>query len=175
MAFLPLARCRATLATASVAALMLGIGMPTRATAQRKREQEFTRQGLLITHFTPGAGVDMKTARRAADAVRSRIARLVNDREVDVIDGSEISWRFEKAGYDADTTPSLSDIRAIGRDLRVDEYLLASVSKTATAFTIRAELVLFRDERLRQPLPEATAARLDSAATLLARSLSVAR
>ncbi|HEY7395973.1 MAG TPA: hypothetical protein VH559_14060, partial [Gemmatimonadaceae bacterium] len=41
--------------------------------------------------------------------------------------------------------------------------------------TIRGELVLMRDERLRQPIAEATASRIDSAATLFARGLAAAR
>src|SRR5262245_51538504 len=63
--------------------------------AQRKDAQEFTKQGLLIVNFRPAAGADLKLGRRAADAVRSRMGRLVNKREVEVIDGGEIAWRLE--------------------------------------------------------------------------------
>ena len=38
------------------------------ANAQRKPAPEFTRQGLLITNFAVGPGVDLRTGRRAGDA-----------------------------------------------------------------------------------------------------------
>ena len=154
--------------------LALGIALPARA--QRKKEvQEFTLQGLLIGNFAPRTGADMKLARRATDAVRSRVAKLVNKKEVDVLDGGEISWRLEVAGYNPDTTLAISEIHAIGKYLRADEYLVAAVANGPKGPTISGELVLFRDEKLRQPLPEATAAKLDSAATLFAHSIAAAR
>jgi hypothetical protein len=56
------------------------------AQGQRKRPvREFTRQGILVSTFAPVDGADMRLGRRAADAVRSRIGRLVDRRELDVI------------------------------------------------------------------------------------------
>ena len=54
---------------------------------QKNPPLEFTRQGLLIMNFSPGAGADLRLARRAGDAVRDRVAKLVNKREVEVIEG----------------------------------------------------------------------------------------
>jgi len=143
--------------------------------AQRAPAPEFTKQGLLIVNFTPSTGADMKLARHAADAVRSRMERFVNKREVDVIDGGEIAWRLERAGFNPDTSANDGAIHAIGKYFRADEYLSASVTSGRNGTTIRGELVLMRDERLRQPIAEATAARVDSAATLFARGLAAAR
>src|SRR5262245_27044831 len=83
---------------------LLAAAAPT-AGAQKKRDtQEFTLQGLLIGNFSPRPGTDMKTARRATDAVRSRLSKLVNRRDVDVIDGGEIKYRMERAGYNSDSS-----------------------------------------------------------------------
>ena len=106
------ARCRAL---ASAAAL-IAVTWPAAARAQRPRDKkdtpEFTRQGLLITNFAPHDGADMKLGRKAAEAVRSRVGKLVNKREVDVIDGDDIETRMERSGYNADTAYDIHDVRA---------------------------------------------------------------
>jgi tetratricopeptide (TPR) repeat protein len=169
------ARCRAL---ASAAAL-IAVTWPAAARAQRPRDKkdtpEFTRQGLLITNFAPHDGADMKLGRKAAEAVRSRVGKLVNKREVDVIDGDDIETRMERSGYNADTAYDIHDVRAVGRYLRADEFVMASVSNGPAGPQLTGHLVLFRDERLRQPLPPASAKRLDSAAALFARSIAAAR
>ena len=113
--------------------------------------------------------------RRAADAVRDRVDKLVNKREVEVIDGDNIRTQLERAGYSPDTTFDLSGARVIGRFLRADEFLVAHVSSTPAGPRISGHLVLLRDEHLRQPLPDATAPNLDSAAHMFAKSLAAAR
>lgn len=152
------------------------VAASTSAFAQGKKgAPEFTRQGLLIANFAPMRGVDMKFARRASDAVRSRIGKLSDKRETEVVDGGDVAYELEKAGYDPDTTYTPSQIRAIGRFVRADEYVIGRVSNDATGVHIAGELVLLRDERLRQPLPVSTAPKLDSAATLFAQAIAAAR
>ncbi|MEO8000128.1 MAG: hypothetical protein ABI852_21940, partial [Gemmatimonadaceae bacterium] len=107
--------------------------------------------------------------------VRSRVDKLVNNKEVDVIDGNDIGDRMYYAGFGPDTTYTIADIRAIATYFRVDEYLLAHVSNSASGTRITGELVLLRDERLRQPIVAAQAAKLDSAASLFAKNLVAAR
>src|SRR5205085_4406919 len=99
----------------------------------------------------------------------------LNKREVDVIDGGDIEYRMERAGYNPDSTYSISDIHATGRYFRADEYLLAYVTNGPGGPKLSGQLVLLRDERLRQPLPDAQAPKLDSAAALFAKSLATAR
>jgi tetratricopeptide (TPR) repeat protein len=146
-----------------------------RPTEKKKDTPEFTRQGLLIVNFKPLAGADMKLARNAANAVRSRVGKFVNKREVDVIDGDDIEIRMERAGFNPDTVYELRDIRSVGKYLRADEFVLARVANSPAGPRISGDLLLFRDERLRQPLPEVTARRLDSAAVLFAKEIATAR
>lgn len=163
------ARRRALAGAAAIAAI---VAFAWPAGAQRAKDkkdaQEFTRQGLLIVNFAPRAGADMKLGRKAAEAVRSRIGKLVNKREVDVIDGDDIEIRMERAGFNPDTVYELRDIRAVGKYLRADEFVIASVSNGPAGPRISGQLFLFRDERLRQPLPEVTARKIDSATSLFA-------
>src|SRR5262245_61844107 len=90
-------------------------------------QQEFTRQYLLIVNFTPHAGADMRLGRKAADAVRSRVGRYVDKKEVDIVDAGDVEYRMSRAGYNPDTIYDLTTIRAAGKYFRADEYVMASV------------------------------------------------
>lgn len=162
-----------------VAAIVLGALVSTAPSvlAQRKKDAppEFTRQGLLIGNFSPSAGADMKLGRRAADAVRSRVNRLLDKREVELVDAGDVAYRLETDGFNPDTALDVSEVHAVGKYFRADEFVLASVSNGPSGPRISGTLVLIRDERLRQPLPEAAAPKLDSAAALFARSIAAAR
>lgn len=162
----------------SVIALIAVCGLAATASAQRntkKEGPEFTKQGLLIVNFSLGPGADMRLGHRAADAVRGRVAKLVNRREVDVIDGGDIELRMERAGFPADTALDLYMIRGLARYLRADEVLMARVSNAPGSVRLSGRLVTLRDDKLRQPLPDAVAPKLDSAASMFARSIAAAR
>ena len=79
------------------------------AAGKKDPQPEFTRQGLLIANFAPRAGADMKLGRRAADAVRSRVGRFIDKKEVDLIDAEDVAYRMERAGYNRDTTSIFRD------------------------------------------------------------------
>lgn len=149
----------------------------TRASAQRGRDDasEFTRQGLLIVNFTPSGGADLKLGRTAADVVRSRLDKMVNKREVYLVDADQMRYELTRDGFNPDTTFPRPVIHLIGRYLRADEYVQGHVSDEKTGSRLSGELVLLRDSLLRQPLPDAAAPTLDSAATLFAKAIVAAR
>lgn len=121
---------------------------PVLAQGGKKDAPEFTRQGLLIANFAPLPGADMKFARRASDAVRSRMGKLINKKEVEVVDGDDVGDQLYRAGFNPDTSYSSREIRAIGRYVRADEYVIGRVSNGPGGARIDGELVLIRDERL---------------------------
>lgn len=164
---------RFALRSATSLALLLA-WRPGIAHAQRKG-QEFTRQGLLVPNFATVPGVNRKAPRRAGDAVRSRLGKLSDKHEVDVIDGFDIHEKMTIAGYNPDSALSERDLRTLGRLMRADEYVIGTVVRDGDSTELRATLVLMRDERLRQPLPPAVAPRFDDAAAQIARSLAAAR
>src|SRR6185437_3806979 len=102
------------------------------AAAQRPRRpaSEFTRQGLLIVNFAPSPGTRMRDGRDAGNALRSRIGKIVDHHAVEIIDGNEIEYQMQRAGYDPDTVFSLATVHGIGRYLRADEYVLGWVSRS---------------------------------------------
>ena len=157
----------------AVVGMLLGIATSA-ATAQRRPPQEFTRQGLLITNFHIGKGVDLKTGRRAGDAVRGHIQKLVDKRATEVIDDYEIRDRMFRAGFNPDSTYTVDMIYSIGRSLRADEYIEGLVERDAKGFRLSATLVLMRDKKLREPLPSTTGATLEEAAIAMAKNLNAA-
>jgi tetratricopeptide (TPR) repeat protein len=142
----------------------------------QKKGPEFVRQGLLITNFSIAPGVGHKLGKEAADEVRSRVEDLSSKRDVDVIGGTEIMTRLERASYRTDTALNILDVRLLGRTLRADEYIVGRV-ESAGAGNVRlsASLVLMRDTRLVQPLPDATGKELSDAADVMAHSIVAAR
>ncbi|MFN2564239.1 MAG: hypothetical protein ABR499_04420 [Gemmatimonadaceae bacterium] len=164
-------------ATRALSVCMLAALIPAvSAEGQRKKPaREFTRQGLLVTHFTPTDGADMRLGRRAGDAVRSRIAKLTEKRDLDVISQALIQVELEQGSFRVDTVLDPVFVPSLGKQLRADEYVMGSVGRTPDGVRLTGQLVLVRDKRLRQPLPAAAAATLDAAADELARSVVAAR
>ena len=145
------------------------------ASPLKAQHDEFTRQGLLIVNFTPGAGADARLGREAGNAVRSRIGRFLKGKDVEIVDGNQIELKVRRAGFNPDSTFAPGAVHAISRLLRADEYVLGEVSTSPQGVRLGGELVLFRDRRLRQPLPTVSAPRLDSAALLFAGAIAAAR
>lgn len=154
--------------------IALATASPPPLDAQQKAP-EFTQQGLLVWNFTPSEGGDIKLGRRAGDEVRERVEKLVNKREVEVIAGWQVRQRLEMAGYAPDSTLSVADVRALGRGMRADEYVLGTALRDAQGFRLGGRLVLIRNSRISQPLPEAVDRDLDRAAAQFARGLAEAR
>ena len=169
--------CRTGAEACAVIALSCALVLAPRSMVAQggKTTPEFTRQGLLITNFDLGPGADAKFGRKAADEVRSRIAKLTNKREVDVISGGDIRLQLTKSGMPDDTTLDEGTIRSLGKYMRADEYVLGRAERRAGAVRLSGRLVLMRDERMREPLPSVTAPTLEAAAEQLAKSVAAAR
>src|SRR3569833_1342086 len=110
--------------------MLLGLTAPAVAQRAKKEAPEFTKQSLLIVNFEPGPGADVRFARDAADAVRSRAAKLINNKqEVEVIDDRSVSDALWRAGFNPDSAYALAGIRALARQLRADEIVVGTVTR----------------------------------------------
>jgi len=165
-----------------VAALVpLMLAAPS-AFAQRRRAPEFTQQGILVVNFwvtgkeTPSvARADMRFGRKAGDAVRDRLAHLVNKKEAKVFDGRDIHESMVRSALSADTALSIPELRQQGEFFRADEIVLGTVTRSSNAIKLEANLVLWRDTRMRQTILPVTSNTLDRAAEQLALRLNNAR
>lgn len=147
-------------------------GVPASA---QKKTPEFTRQGLLIPNFAPRGRADFGFGRKAADEVRSRVSKLVNRREVDIISGGDISYQLERSGMPEDTILDDAMVRSLGRIMRADEYIEGSVERSPKSVRLAGRLVLMRDPRLSEPIPAASAPDLGLAAEQFGRAIAAAR
>jgi tetratricopeptide (TPR) repeat protein len=136
---------------------------------------EFTRQGLLVLEFEAGPGATRKLGREAADAVRDRLEKLVNEREVELLGGRATAQKLELYGIRQEQPPSGAELEYMTRTIRADEYVVARVERSGDAVRIAGELRLLRDRYTRQPIPVASGPSLEAAAEQMARSLAALR
>ena len=151
------------------------MGLAEDARAQRRPPQEFTRQELLVANFLLDSGANLRVARRLADAVRSRIDKLSNGKEVNVISGGDMRLELTKSSFPADSALPRRDLRILGSKLRADEFLVGTVERAPGGVRLRSELVLVRDERFIQPIPAVTGTDADKIADQVAKSVVALR
>ena len=96
-----------------------------------QRRQEFTQQGLLVSPFS---SADKKLGNHLADEVRGRVEKAANKHELEVIDERAMSNALTNAGFAPDLAPDLSQVRALSRFLRADEYLMGTVDRTPAGY-----------------------------------------
>ena len=154
------------------AILLLTAITPVRNPLGAQRRQEFTQQGLLVSPFK---SADKKLGNHIADEVRGRVEKAANKHELEVIDEKAVSTALTNAGFPSDMVPDLSQVRALSRYLRADEYLMGTVDRTPAGFRVRARLILARDVRMQQPLPEMVDPDPDRAAARIATAVTEAR
>ena len=155
-----------------VAALLATLMAPLRNTLGAQRQQEFTQQGLLIAPFK---SADRKLGNKVADEIRGRVEKAGNKRELEVIDERSLITALFNAGFPPDMVPDLTQVRAFSRFLRADEYLMGTVEKTPAGYRVSAKLILARDVRMQQPLPDAIDPDAERAAARMAASVTEAR
>jgi len=156
----------------TVTALLLTVVAPARTPLGAQRQQEFTQQGLLVAPFK---SAEKKLGNKVADAIRGRVEKGSNKRELEVIDEKAMVTALYNAGFPPDMVPDLSQVRALSRFLRADEYLMGNVEKTPAGYRVSARLILARDVRMQQPIPEAVDPDAERAAVRVAAAVVEAR
>ncbi|HZK78660.1 MAG TPA: hypothetical protein VFC35_07115 [Gemmatimonadaceae bacterium] len=121
------------------------------------------------------ASTDKDLGQQAAEALRSRISRDINNQKLTVIPKSDIENTLKASGYSTTESLQLNDAKALAMLLRADEFVDGSVSKTPTGVKIESRMILSRDQTLQQPLPAAEAPKLDQAAQMVSKSYQAAR
>jgi tetratricopeptide (TPR) repeat protein len=152
--------------------------------AQRRPAPEFTQQFILVGNFwvtgqkeTPSQNKnDLRFGREVGDWVRKRLAGVVNKRETKVIDGFDLRESQVRAAFSPDAAFSVSELRQQGEVFRTDEIVVGTATRLpGGALRLEASLVLYRDIRMRQPIPVVTANNFDRAVGQLAFRISEAR
>ncbi len=152
--------------------LFVAVPLPTRAARAQERSREFTRQGLLVIPFT---STERKIGRKIANALTKRIEKLSPKDELEVVPARAMDHELEFAGYDPDAVLPVQVLTQLARRVRADEYVIGTVERAGNQYRLSARLVLMRNERVQQPLPVVTAAKLEDAAAELGTHVRDAR
>jgi tetratricopeptide (TPR) repeat protein len=149
-------------------ALLLPAFLPARAAAQSRDDA----QRIIVVVFQ---SADKALGTKAANAVRDRLAKEFNPKDVWVIPTVDINNTLTASGYPIDEPLSSSDARQLAVQVRADQYVDGSVTQTPTGYRINARMVLSRDAALAQVLPPAEAPSLDRVAAMVAAAVKDAR
>ncbi len=118
---------------------------------------------------------DPRIGRALAGALRGRIARAHQRKELIVIGNDDVLDLIEGSGLSFDKPLSLPTLRTVARSLRADEMLTGTVNRVGNNLVAEGRLVLVRDERLAQPIARATSSSVEGLAAALAESIRKTR
>ena len=112
---------------------------------------------------------------QAAEAIRNQLQKQTNVRDVVVVPKADIVNSLNSSGYSPTEALAPGDAKALATLVRAPQYVEGTVAKTPTGYKIDSRLVISRDMTRAQVLPSAQGAKLDDAASQVARSIQDAR
>jgi predicted Zn-dependent protease len=113
---------------------------------------------------------------QAAEAIRDRLSKETNVRDVIVVPKSDINNSLQSSGYSTTEALAPGDAKALATLVRAAQYLDGSVTRTSTGgYKIDSRLILSRDMNRGQILPSAEGAKLTDAANKVAVAIKNAR
>ncbi len=149
----------------AVAALLTAVG--SSAAAQQK-----TGERVMIPTLQSS---DKELGGQAAEAIRNQLQKQTNVRDLVVVPKADIVNSLTSSGYSPTEALAPGDAKALATLVRAPQYLDGVVSKTPAGFKIDSRLIISRDMNRGQVLPSAQAAKLDDAASQVAKSIKDAR
>jgi len=112
---------------------------------------------------------------QAAEAIRNQLQKQTNVRDIVVVPKADIVNSLNSSGYSPTEALAPGDAKALATLVRAPQYVEGTVAKTPTGYKIDSRLVISRDMTRAQVLPSAQGAKLDDAASQVARSIQDAR
>jgi len=112
---------------------------------------------------------------QAAEAIRNQLTKQTNLRDLVVVPKNDINNSLISSGYSTTEALAPGDAKALATLVRAPQYLEGTVSRTPTGFKIDSRLIISRDMTKGQILATAQAAKLDDAASQVAREIKDAR
>ena len=112
---------------------------------------------------------------QAAEAIRNQLQKQTNVRDIVVVPKGDIINSLTSSGYSPTEALAPGDAKALASLVRAPQYLEGTVSKTPTGYKIDSRLIISRDMTRAQVLPSAQSAKLDDAASQVAKAIKDAR
>jgi tetratricopeptide (TPR) repeat protein len=118
---------------------------------------------------------DKELGVQAAEAIRSQLSKQTNIRDLVVVPKADINNSLASSGYSTTEALAPGDAKALATLVRAPQYLEGTVTKTPTGYKIDSRMIISRDMNKAQVLPSAQGAKLDDAASQVARAIQDAR
>jgi tetratricopeptide (TPR) repeat protein len=112
---------------------------------------------------------------QAAEAIRNQLTKQTNVRDLVVVPKNDIVNSLQSSGYNPTEALAAGDAKALASLVRAPQYLEGSVTKTPAGYKIDSRLIIARDMSKGQALPSAQGAKLDDAASQVAKAIKDAR
>jgi Putative Zn-dependent protease, contains TPR repeats len=129
-------------------------------------------QRMLVTVFQSS---DKATGTKVAAAVRDKLAKEYNPRDIWVIPTTDINNTLAASGFPTDEALSPSDARALAQQVRADQYIDGVVTTIPTGYRVESRMVLARDSKVAQALPPVEGPNLDRLASQVVSEIKDAR
>ncbi|MCC7194842.1 MAG: hypothetical protein IT356_04730 [Gemmatimonadaceae bacterium] len=154
--------------SAAVVAVMLVGGVATAAAQPRMNRGPSADTPRLMVSACHAD--DKALAVQCADKIRSQIEGDVSVRSLVVLSKSDIESTLSASGYDPSTALAPGDATALAKQVRADMYVDADVSKAGDNYKVVANVVLARDQNMRQPIGTYEHARIETIAQQVSRA-----
>ncbi len=118
---------------------------------------------------------DKQLGVQAAEAIRDRLQKETNIRDLVVVPKADINNSLQSSGYSTTEALAPGDAKALATLVRAPQYLEGTVTRTPTGYKIDSRLIISRDMTKGQALPTAQGTKLDDAADQVARAIKDAR
>ena len=118
---------------------------------------------------------DKELGVQAAEAIRNQLTKQTNIRDLVVVPKADINNSLASSGYSTTEALAPGDAKALATLVRAPQYLEGTVTKTPTGYKIDSRMIISRDMNKAQVLPSAQGAKLDDAASQVARAIQDAR
>jgi tetratricopeptide (TPR) repeat protein len=112
---------------------------------------------------------------QAAEAIRNQLTKQTNLRDLVVVPKNDINNSLISSGYSTTEALAPGDAKALATLVRAPQYLEGTVTRTPAGYKIDTRLIITRDMTKGQILASAQAAKLDDAASQVAREIKDAR
>jgi tetratricopeptide (TPR) repeat protein len=156
----------------SHSALGLAVAALLTAAVSSAEAQQKTGERVMIPTLQSS---DKELGGQAAEAIRNQLQKQTNVRDLVVVPKADIVNSLTSSGYSPTEALAPGDAKALATLVRAPQYLDGVVTKTPAGFKIDSRLVISRDMNRGQVLPSAQAAKLDDAASQVAKAIKDAR
>lgn len=123
----------------------------------------------------PFRGNDRGLGLDVTDKIITKLTSDISYKVLFVIRKDDVCKSLENSGFSCDSTPDPITARLLASQLRADEYLEGSVTKSPGAYKLESRMVLTRDNTMVQPLPTLDGKDLGDLVSALSKNIQAAR